>query len=456
MMNMNQLKSIFTISTFFLTPVFAGEDAGFTQLQNDSEQFVLDTCLGFGGRPVGELEEDLNNICSSMVANSQNPDGKGSRQLNSEELGGAYQNVVPEETFSPLSVSADAALTTMVNLSAHVVKLRKAGQILAYNDNNDFLPYYASNGMQGGAAGDEGGLLDNRLSFFINARGGFGQTKRTDRENSSDFNSGGIVAGLDYRVGNNVILGLSGGYSHFNLDFDQNINVAGGDVEANQYDISTFASFFMKDFYIDGLFSYGWTDYSLNRGVFIGNNNASNPDLSVISRQATANPDGTQLAVSLATGYDFHYQGLSYGPYLQLAYFNAQIDGYEETGAQGLNLLVGHQNIDSLETILGAHVAYAISLSSAVIIPQIRVDWHHEFFDGARSLDVKYVNAADSVQSLSMPLTSNGIDSDYVNLGIGVSANFKGGMQGFLNYDTVLALRNIESHVFSTGFRYEF
>lgn len=50
---------------------------------------------------------------------------------------------------------------------------------------------------------------------------------------------------------------------------------------------------------------------------------------------------------------------------------------------------------------------------------------------------------------------SDRLDGDYFNVGAGVSANFKQGLQAFIDYEAVLELKNVESHVFTAGLRLE-
>ncbi len=448
----------------FSAPLNAASLEGFSELQTETESFVRTTCAGL--IEVGEnrnlLQEDLFGACRSMVqtANDLTPDSEGptkfSRNISATELAGGYQSVVSEETFAPLTISAQASLGQYTSIVSHINKIRKGsfgmasfqpqGKSFDLADNKSGYSY-------GGAAGDDNGLLSgSRLGFFVNTIGGFGETDRTKRENESDFHSIGVIAGVDYRLLDNLTVGLAGGYSHLNLDFSQNIDVGGGGVDADNYNVSAYSTFYSGDFYIDGIFTYGWSDYEIDRKINILSNSQEITSQTV-NRTAFATPEGEQLNASLAGGYNFHSGGLTYGPYVRVTYLNANIDDYSEQGAGGLNLRIDDQDVDSLESVVGGQISYAFSQAIAVIVPHIRIEWHHEYFDSSREFSVSYVNDPNNN---SLPLKSDRLDGDYFNIGAGISANFKHGIQGFLDYETVLELKNVESHIFTAGLRLEF
>lgn len=453
MNNLTAMKCGFAlISIMFISPVLA-QIAGFSDLQNDSQQFVGQTCGGFVRNGAeGDLEVDLFNACTSMVQSTNQIIGTGpttnSRNLDAENLAGAYQNIVNEETFAPMSIATDASFDSFFTISSHIQKIRKSAGVLAYNDWQNSSPRSYASLPSGGSAGD-GVLADSRFGFFVNGIGGFGETDRTDRENGSDFNIKGVVAGLDYRVMEQMVVGIAGGYSYLDIDFDKDANIAGGSVNADNYNMSAYLTYYVDDFYVDGIFTYGLSDYKLQRSIKIGSNTA----VAAIDRLAEASPEGDQYTGNLALGYNFHQDSLNFGPYAQVNYLYGTIDSYQESGAAGLNLAVAEQNVESLESVFGAQMSYAWSRSFGVLVPHIRFEWHHEFKDNARRISATYVNDPRQNQFVAL---SDRPDRNFFNLGAGLSANFKHGFQGFFDYATVLGLNAIESHVLTAGIRVMF
>nr|MDQ2695061.1 autotransporter outer membrane beta-barrel domain-containing protein [Pseudomonadota bacterium] len=193
-------------------------------------------------------------------------------------------------------------------------------------------------------------------------------------------------------------------------------------------------------------------DYDLSRRILYVSRSAD-PALQGASRTAVADTASDQLVLSGGAGYEISAGALRFGPYLRVSYLDAQIDGYRETGAQGLNLAVEGQDVDSLTSVLGAQGAYATSHGFGVLTPYARVEWHHEFQDDSRSVAARYVN--DPRGNL-LVARSESPDRDYATLGLGVAGVFRGGVQAFVDYAAVLGLEDVTDHAVTAGVRVEF
>jgi len=407
---------------------------GFNDLQNKSEIFVRDVCGGFVKNSDAKTNEqkELFDVCGSMVqsvnalTDNGGPTAKD-RNLSTETLAGGFQNIVPEETLAPMSI---ATKTSSVNLSAVNSRLAKVR-------------------LSGGAGDDL--FSATRLGFFINGTGGFGEIDKTDNQDAGDFDSVGVISGFDYKLTDNLIIGLAGNYSFFDLDFDKNVDVGGGGVEADNYSVTAYANYnFGSGGYVEGVFTYGWSDYDLRRKVIIDSNTA----VEKVNMTASANPEGEQFSINFASGYDFYTGGLRYGPYASISYFETYIDSYNESGASGLDLHVSKHKGDSLETVLGAQASYALRYSWGVLIPHAAAEWHHEYKNNSRSFDVSYVNDPRNGANVYRS-TIDGPDRNFANLSAGFSAELKYGFQALFDYQTILGLDDIETHKFSAGIRVE-
>lgn len=420
--------------------VFSGQElaadvVGFNELQNRSQNFVSATCGGFARNQDAEtvFENDLFTVCRSMVQSVKEVNGEESnnesRSLGVDLLAGGFQNIVPEETLAPISIATN---TSSINFSAINTRLAKI--------------------RFGGGAGDDDGLFSSsRLGFFINGTGGFGETDRTNQMDASDFDTKGVISGFDYKITDDIIVGLAGSYSFFELDFERNIDVAGGSVDSDNYNVTAYSNYTWNGLYVDGVFTYGWSDYGIRRNIFIDSNSAA---VGQVNRSAFANPDGEQFSVSLASGYDFHSGSFSYGPYARIAYFETEIDGYNEVGAAGLNLNVDRHKADSLETVMGLQLSYALSQSFGVLVPHVRGEWHHEYKNNQRSFGVSYVNDPRNQENTYRSLTGRP-DRNFFNISAGLSTVLKHGISAFFDYETILGLSDIETHKFTAGVRIE-
>jgi outer membrane autotransporter protein len=209
----------------------------------------------------------------------------------------------------------------------------------------------------------------------------------------------------------------------------------------------------LEQFYIDGIVSFGWHDYTINRAVRYDLGGAT-PDINQMFRGDT---NANQFSFSVGAGYEFHAAGFTFGPVFHVNYLTLDIDGYREqaenTGAgSGWALEIDSQDVDSLTTILGGEVSYAISTGFGVLLPQFRVEWGHEFADDSRLITARFVN---DPQGQAIRFATDRPDRDFVNIGVALSATFQRGIAAFISYETVLALEDVTRHGITLGVRIE-
>ncbi len=414
------------------------DNLALTDLQHATGDVVQQACVRLIGANAMQAlqgdQKDLLTQCSAMVSNARTIDSSDpNAKEDTAKLGSALQNVATEEMGTPSRVSMSTLSGQVAEINTHLFDIHKLSQAV------------------GGSSGDDGSLLANRFSVFVNGMGGFGDMKSSDRENATDFSSGGIVIGLDYRFTDHFVSGMAFGYSHLDSDFQQSVNVSGGGVDADIYNLSIFASYDIANFYVDGTFTYGWSDYDIERGVVISESISSNVD-----RVATADADGEQYAAGFGFGYNYNLKAFNINPYFRLDYYHGKIDDYTESGAEGLNLSVDEQNFESLQTLLGVQLAYAFSHSYGVFIPQFNVGWYHEILNNSRAINARYTAADILSSNPTLTALTDNPDRDYATVGFGFSNVFQGGVQVFFNYQALLGYRNINSNGFTGGVRYEF
>jgi outer membrane autotransporter protein len=140
-------------------------------------------------------------------------------------------------------------------------------------------------------------------------------------------------------------------------------------------------------------------------------------------------------------------------PTLRLELLQLNVDGYNEHGANGLDLQVKSQSILSVQSALGGRVAYAISTPVAVLTPQIMIEWRHEYADNKRTITAKYIN---DVSNTFFALPTDDPDRDYAALGASLAAQFSRGVSAFVNFETALGLKHVSNYQFTGGIRVEF
>jgi outer membrane lipase/esterase len=277
---------------------------------------------------------------------------------------------------------------------------------------------------------------DQRVGVFLNGDVNFGDKESRTNEPGYDFTTTGVTAGIDYRVTNNLALGVAVG--HVSNDTDLNNNL--GEVEVDGYAVSGYGNFVQGNFYTDAVVSYGWNDFDIKRQIAFDN------------RRANADTDGNQLSVDVNSGYNFKSGNLSYGPTVGIRYDRINIDDYTEEGAGSLNMAVKDQKADSVVLSVGAQASYAFNTSIGTVIPNVRASYEHDFADEAREIETELVTQP----GIPIRTTTDSSDRDYVKLGAGVQVQFSENFAGAIDYETVVGREDFTDHALRGEIRYQF
>ncbi|MGC1954562.1 MAG: autotransporter outer membrane beta-barrel domain-containing protein [Gammaproteobacteria bacterium] len=421
----------------------------------------------------GQLQ--LQQTCTSMKQNANALLGNGGTQftfgLNDQQLKDALGQLSDEKNTTP-NTSATKADSGQAVLGNRLAALRAGAGGFAvtgfgFGVNGQVLDLAALSsgdtdkvrGQRGGAAGDLGFVP--RFGGFINGVFSWGEIDETANQTGYDFDTAGVTAGLDYRLTDNAILGAAFNYSNQSADLNQGVLLAGGDVEADVFSGSIFGTYYVGDFYIDGIGTFSGVDYTIKREIIIP---SSNPNADSVSAVATGEPGANGYAFSLGGGYDGRYQEWSYSPFVRVDYRQLDIDGYTESGADGLNLQVEGQDVNSLIFAVGGQIAYAISAPFGVVVPRFRAEYNHEFEDDPVVLRAQYFAPIDPSNNLTATGLTNPVfeartdepGRDFAVVGGGVSAVFQRNVQAFVDFESVVGRSKVTNNILTTGVRVEF
>ncbi len=474
--------AIFSISYAAL-----GGRPGQTQLQSVTGTAVQTVCGQLASdnamNPLTGNTQDLFFRCREMVQTSRDldglPTGTGNTlDLNNEQLNNALQQLATEEVVAPRTMATKTFNGQRQNLGARLAALRLGARGFSVAGLNfDGLNQQAGLTHEkvgalgfpqrgGGASADDVGG-DGRLSVFINGIFSTGDKDKTDRENAFDFDSQGVTAGVDYRFLNELVLGTAFTYSHFDADFSESSLVtapttnpgaavavnSGGDSDTDGYTLSLYGTYYLENFYLEGIGSIGWSDHDAKRKIQYKIGNAAAGTAQDVKRTAKSDTDSTQYSFSVGTGYNAHLGGVDFGPYARLTYFKIDIDGFKESGAGGLNLEVEDQDVKSLISALGLRASKKFSWERGVWFPQIRGEWNHEYENDAENISSRYRN---DPRKNELVVRTESPDRDFFRVGATLANVSAGGTQVFFDYETMLGFRDISNHIFTIGARQEF
>lgn len=351
----------------------------------------------------------------------------------------ATEGVRQAAALGTVALTTTSVQTTNIGLRLNALRRGAQGIAMsgvALNIDGQPVPVGALTSLGGGASADRSSML-GRLGMFANGQGSFGDQDATSREPGFDFHTAGLTVGGDYRFTDKFLLGMALGYLRTKATFD----ASAGDSKINGYSVSAYGNYYIWDkLYVDGIATFGRNTYDTTRNI------------AQTTATAQGDTEGTQVAISVSSGYNFSAGAFTFGPTGRVNYVRVHIDGFRERAAEPFNLKIGSQTVESVTTGLGGQVTYALSMPWGVLTPLARFEWEHEYKGNSRTVTASVL--ADPTTTAAVQ--TNGPDRDYVNLGVGLSATFKGGVSAFVAYDAVTGRAHFTSHAFNAGLRFEF
>lgn len=403
------------------------------------------------GRDNGTAQGDLFGRCGDMVHNANALLGNGptafSLGLTAPDLNRALDKIAHDEAAAQGANSTQDTEVQIDNLTGRLSALRGGAKSistagLAVRDSSGQLLAANSDWLGSALAAGEEDAGNSKFGLFVTGDYSFGEDDGSNEEAGYDLDGYGITAGADYKLSENMIAGAAFGYTNTNNDFDQN----GGELDQDTYSFSLYASVYSGPAYLDGVVSYAISDTNIDRTLSYGGL------VRPVNRVANGDTEGDEWSFSIGTGYEFSRGGWSLTPMARATYSDADIDAYSETGALGLNLAVADQTVKSFETALGADVSYAHSTNFGVVIPQLRLEWAHEFDNDSRQITAQYVNDPRNNRFF---VRTDAPDRNYFVLGGGLSALMVGGMTTFAEVETVLGKEDYNKYTLRIGGRLE-
>jgi outer membrane autotransporter protein len=401
---------------------------------------------GGGSRTLPAVQQDLFERCRELVQSANQVLGQGDTEFSLGLSQQGVQDALEAVSHEQVTTQGDGAVATasgqIINLRSRLSALRsgvRGFRVTGIPVDGSSSPALAQATPSQTTDASSGVGAANRFGAFITGTLSFGDKDETRFEEGFDFDGVGITVGGDYRFTDQLILGLAFGYSTVEATFD----ASAGEASTDSFSLSVYGTYYLDALYLDFIGTFGWNDYSTVRNIrYTG-----------VDRTALGDTDGFQYAFAVGAGYDFSFGPATLGPYGRLSYLNLQIDGYRERGAEGLNLEIGEQELDSLVLALGAQVSYAFRTGFGALIPAARFEWRHEFLNDRRSVTAKYAN--DPFNTF-FAISSDEPDRDYFALGVGLVAVLSRRVTAFVDYETVLALADVTNHIVTLGLRVEF
>ncbi len=280
-----------------------------------------------------------------------------------------------------------------------------------------------------------------------------------DLERAYEGDDRGLEFGFDYRASPTVVLGLLAGAGRNDYDFvaenpgvnfAPQVNAGGADIDT--YYLNGFAAFSLGSMgYIDIAAGYDSSSQELRRNPVF---QESTRTVTQVNGLLKADADGHSTWASVNGGVDFGGGAFSAGLYAGATYAEANLDAYTErdTNGSGLAMSFAATSRKSLLGHAGLRLGYTFNTAHGVVVPQLRVEYQHEFEDEIASTSASFVLDPDAT---SFALVGAARDDSAIEAGFGITAVFANGWQPFLNVDVLTGSDDFDRTRVTLGLRVE-
>ncbi|MFX3575933.1 putative Ig domain-containing protein [Ralstonia mannitolilytica] len=337
-------------------------------------------------------------------------------------------------------VDMQARCQDVVGISAHDACMRGEGQGVrpfarakrttdAANGNADKSNADAGPDLPGAdAAGAGPDNTDPNLAFWSAGTLDFGFANAGSQRSGFRFTTGGVTAGADYRVSDQLSIGAGFGYGRDSTD----IGNAGTKSTGDSYSLALYGSYRpLPSLFVDGVAGFGTLSFDSRRWVTDSND------------FATGKRNGKQVFASVSAGYEHRDRTWLVSPYGRLSVSQSTLDQFTESGA-GLNALTYFdQTVTTVSGTLGLRAEYTQKTKWGTFLPFARVEYQHDF-NGQSNAGLAYADLASAGPAYYVPGTPFGRD----RMQIGLGTKFRTGPLTFgLDYSVMAGMGGLQQGI---------
>ncbi|MCM0755717.1 autotransporter domain-containing protein [Desulfovibrio aminophilus] len=255
-------------------------------------------------------------------------------------------------------------------------------------------------------------LLGTGLSAWTGGAISIGSSTDSD----TSFTTSGVSAGMDFRVNDQLLLGMGVGYGHEYATIGDDGSKSTGD----SYGVMFYGSFLpLEGFFLDGLVGVNHLDFDIRR--YVG----------AAGTHATSERQGTQWLTSISGGYEFKTSSLMLSPYGRLDLASTHLDRSEESGAGAYDLVYFKQDLSTTRLALGLRGSLLYTYESLTAKPFARVEYQRDFSDSGVAT-MAYADQGTSGATYQYSLSPT--DRNTLVLGGGADLLFRDSWQLGLEY----------------------
>ncbi|WP_425511466.1 autotransporter domain-containing protein [Pararobbsia alpina] len=239
------------------------------------------------------------------------------------------------------------------------------------------------------------------------AYGGHASQGEIGQVDGYSANYGGLLIGADKAVNDNWRVG--GVFSYSNTAVNSTGDTAGDTTTINGYGLIGYASYTASQWYVNLSGGVIQQQYDTTRQF----------SMQGLSGTADGHFSGQQYVARAEAGYPLALGGITLTPLASLTYSYQDQGSYTESGGNGAALSVDASHASSVRSSLGAKLEEGFSTHYGEIVPEVQVQWIHEYDHTAQVTGASY--AGDPTGVTAFTTVGATPVSDLADLSLGVT-----------------------------------
>ena len=432
-----------SLNTSMLSSVLLSSELGY---ETDAVKLILSP-LNFDDSSIvsSNNQKSVGSALQVIADGGGNSITTGLQQLtNLSEVRNAYDQLSGQTIASLASVTSTGSTQFTGTVSGRLHNTH-SGLSFGFNDSllfamaqpdSDTSMYDTGSGINSFALGNGTNYFaDKKWGIWLRGYGVFGDRETQSESPGYQYRIYGTGFGVDYKFTDELLLGITGGYSDGQVDYFSSRDKS----EISGTPIGIYGSWFTEGGYVDSLISYTPMEYETTRYV----------DLT--SEKLKGQFDGSETSAYLEVGRNwFLSNDLLVQPMTSFQYSYLSLDDYTESG--GVSALSFDEHCyQSYKGSLGmkAKKQFLNETKDQNLTFELRGRWIHEFGDTKSNINTNFASNPGAIFKIS----DKGLPRDSAILGIGLKQIKKQNMMYYLDYDISLN-REDTSNIISAGFKY--
>jgi len=340
-----------------------------------------------------------------------------------QEANRVGERLSPGQNINTSSAATVATSTAQAVVGAHIDAVRNP----------------SASGNSGVATGDD---YASNWIVWGQPFGGYARQESTDDVSGYSAKFGGLILGADRALGDDWRLGAAVNYS--NTSVHGKDNLSGNTSTADNYGVIGYAGYTGDPWYLNLSAGVNRQNYSsVRRADFTGFSGAANGKF-----------NGQSITLQTEFGYPLTLPAdVVLTPLASLTYGYQHVDGYKETGGNGMALDVGSLHSQSVVSDIGARIEKTFATGMGNLTPFAQVSWIHQYDDRQVSSRASY--AADTIGETSFITKGAAPVEDMAGLAIGSTLYDANELSFDARYDLQAGDR-YQAHTFSLRLRKTF